>query len=131
MTWHIDVQETHLDDNMPIETIDRHIRRLRVESQVPRQIVLQGVHVTLGLLDLSLLLGATGLGDQVDGKLVGGGATNKIGQVGGLEVCGRARRRSILLESLLAFQLDQEGSALLCRDVGAGGETLEGARSMF
>lgn len=98
---------------MAIQAVDSDIRALgpaRLESQILRQITPQCVHITLGLLDFGLLLGTAGLGDQVHGELVGGGATDKVGEVGELQVdwwAGSVGRRSVLFESLrLSAQLD-------------------------
>lgn len=100
---------------MAIQAVDRDIRTLgpaRFESQVLRQITPQRVHVTLGLLDLGLLLGTARLGDQVHRELVGGGATDEVGEVGELQVdwwASSVCRRGVLFESLrLSAQLNQE-----------------------
>lgn len=129
---HVRANGAYLDDDVPIETVDRHIRTLGVDVQVPRKVSPQSVQVTFGLLDLGLLLGTTGFGDEVNGELIGGSATNEVGEIGGLQVCsgrrGSASRRAVLSKGLgLALQLHQERATLMRRDIGAGDETLEGS----
>ena len=85
----------YLDQDMPGQTVDDNIRALGstkfagLESQKQCQVTPQGIQISFGLLELSQSLGATGLGDQIDGELVGGRATDEVGKVGKLQIGGR------------------------------------------
>lgn len=110
-----------LDQNVPGQTVDGNIGALgsiriaRLESQKLCQVTPQRVQIAFGLLELRLLLGTAGLGDQVHGELVGGCATDEVGEVGELQIGRRRFRRGVFFQGLgLTSELYQEGSGLLC-----------------
>ena len=116
----------YLDDNMPRQSINRHIGTLLLSrctglhTQRARKIRPQRLEIPFGLLNLGLPLGATGFGHEVDGQLVGRGATDKVGKVG--EVQGR-RRLSLILRLSLGVRV--AGGVSRRRSAGGGGFTGE------
>jgi hypothetical protein len=54
------------------------------DAQRKSEVVAKCVQITFCLLDLGELLSAAGLGDDVDGELIGGCTTDEIGEVGDL-----------------------------------------------
>lgn len=101
-----------------------HVGHVQCNSQV----VAKGIQVTFGLLDLGKLLVTAGLCVDVDGQLVGSGATDEIREVGELQ--GRARflcgfhwcrgcrcGGGVFFQGLrLTAELSEEGAALADRE---------------
>lgn len=73
---------------MASESVKSNVRVRLVSinnSQGRSQVVAERVQIAFGLLELSELLGTAGLCDDVDRQLVGGSATDEIGEVGELQ----------------------------------------------
>lgn len=109
---------------MTVKTVNSNIRALgsagvtRLQSQVLRQIVPQGIQIAFSLLELGLLLGTAGLSDKIYGELVGGCATDEIREVCELQVGRRLRYRGFLECLRLPLELNEESPTLLGGNLG-------------
>lgn len=70
-----------LDDNMSIQSVDLDIWRVQWHSQRLHNIISERIHIALRLLQLGQLSRSAGFGDEINGKLVRGRATDKVGEV--------------------------------------------------
>lgn len=122
---------------MTVKTVNGHIWALgsagvtRLQSQVLRQIVPQGIQIAFSLLELGLLLGTAGLSDEIYGKLVGGCATDEIREVCELQVGRRLRYRGFLEGLRLPLELNEESPTLLGGNLGLGDNLGGVTRSEF
>lgn len=109
---------------MTVKTVNSDIRALgsagvtRLQSQVLRQIVPQGIQIAFSFLELGLLLGTAGLGNEIYGELVGGCATDEIREVCELQVGRRLRYRGFLKSLRLPLELNEESPTLLGGNLG-------------
>lgn len=122
---------------MTVKTVNSDIRALesagvtRLQSQVLRQIVPQGIQIAFSLLELGLLLGTAGLGNKIYGELVGGCATDEIREVCELQVERRLRYRGFLKSLRLPLELNEESPTLLGGNLGLRGDLGGVTRSEF